>query len=47
MLFPCIEHAVAHVTRLQAELDRPVEVVVTGSMHLVGNTLGVLGAPVS
>ena len=33
--------------RLQAELDRPVEVVVTGSMHLVGNTLGVLGAPVS
>ena len=41
-VLPSIEHAVA-VVREQANNGRPVEVLVTGSLHLVGGLIEVAG----
>ncbi|EGD74374.1 hypothetical protein PTSG_06385 [Salpingoeca rosetta] len=49
-LFPSIEDAITHVRELKAENEasgKRVDVIVTGSLHLVGGVLGVLGAPVA
>jgi folylpolyglutamate synthase len=41
-VLPSIEHAV-RVVREEASIDRPVEVLVTGSLHLIGGLIEVAG----
>lgn len=45
-LFDCIEDSINYIASL-ASPDHPVEVTVTGSLHLVGGVLAVLGAEVT
>ena len=42
-VLPSIEHAVNVVRRLNASGDKPVDVLVAGSLHLVGGVIEVAG----
>ena len=42
-VLPSIEHAVNIVRRLNASGDKPVDVLVAGSLHLVGGVIEVAG----
>ena len=42
-VLPSIEHAVNVVRKLNASGDKPVDVLVAGSLHLVGGVIEVAG----